>query len=333
MSVSRRNLLIEYIRVNIKIFASGIICLCICGIIFYLYQLPTGAVGYAALLCSVLICGLAIPDFMKFCKKHRELACLLHPDNLELNPFPPAASLHEKDYQDIIQRLYENQASLLADQEKSRTEMMDYYTMWVHQIKTPISAMNLLIKSEDTPENAAIGAELFKIEQYVEMVLSYLRLDSSATDFVITRCSLAKIVREAIRKYARLFVLKKIRLVFDEEDLEVLTDEKWLGFVIEQLISNAIKYTQKGQITIRFDRPASALEITDTGIGIHAEDLPRVFDKGFTGYNGRSGQKSSGLGLYLSRRILNKLSHTIDITSVPGQGTTVRIGLDIYPIR
>lgn len=137
-------------------------------------------------------------------------------------------------------------------------------------------------------------------------------------------------MRSCIHKYARIFVLKKIRLNFDEDEFYVLTDEKWLSFVIEQILSNALKYTKTGSITIRIDPARPSLIISDTGIGIRPEDLPRIFEKGFTGYNGRSGQKSSGLGLYLCRRILNKLSHTIEITSVPGEGTTVSIGLDTY---
>ena len=172
---------------------------------------------------------------------------------------------------------------------------------------------------------AALEQELFKIEQYVEMLLSYLRLDSESADLVLHRCSLDEIVRQAARKYAKVFIAQKITLDFTPCGAEVLTDEKWLSFVVEQLLSNALKYTPAGTITVRGSE--TQLVITDTGIGIAPEDLPRVFEKGYTGYNGRISQVSTGIGLYLCRRILTQLGHGITITSQLGQGTRVCIDL------
>ena len=156
------------------------------------------------------------------------------------------------------------------------------------------------------------------------MVMQYLRLDSDYSDYVLTRHALDDIVRQAVRKYARLFILKKITLDFCETGLTVLTDEKWLLFVIEQILSNSLKYTHSGAISIYAE--GGTLVIADTGIGIRPEDLPRVFDKGFTGYNGRADKKSSGIGLYLCRRITDKLGHTLKIASEVGRGTRVYIG-------
>lgn len=161
------------------------------------------------------------------------------------------------------------------------------------------------------------------------MVLQYLRLDSSSTDFVLKKYRLEDIVKQAVRKYAKIFIRKKISLNLQELDCEVLTDEKWLVFVVEQLLSNALKYTNKGSISIYMEpQGGKTLVIEDTGIGIAAEDLPRVFEKGFTGYNGRADKKSTGIGLYLCKRILCKLSHTITIESTVGKGTSVKINLD-----
>ena len=224
-----------------------------------------------------------------------------------------------------MQQLEEKKNQLLR-QDRLRSEMIEYYTLWVHQIKTPIAAMRLILQEEDTQLHKEAAAELFKIEQYVEMVLSYLRLGSSSTDFVIRRQELEPIVRQAVRKYAPLFIRRKISLDMGDLQAKVLTDEKWLTFVVEQILSNALKYTPKGTISIYLEKPCT-LVIKDTGIGIAAQDLPRLFQKGFTGYNGREDKRATGLGLYLCRRILGKLGHEIRIESQEGVGTKVKIDL------
>ena len=329
--MQRSKIFLQYMKSHRHMLITDLCCAIIAALVFYLYNVPVQAVGYAALLCALFLLIWFVVSFYKYYQKHTALAALLERVGLELGAFWAPGDLIEKDYQEIVTRLHERQMELIAGYDSSRTEMIDYYTMWAHQIKTPIAAMNLLLRAKDSPENTALLAELFKIEQYVDMVLSYLRLDSSSTDYIIAPCSLVKIVRGCIHKYARIFVMKKIRLSFDEDEFFVLTDEKWLSFVVEQLLSNALKYTKEGgSITISIDPAKPALHIVDTGMGIRPEDLPRVFDKGFTGYNGRAGQKSTGLGLYLCKRILTKLSHTIEISSTPGVVTTVVIGLDTY---
>ena len=204
---------------------------------------------------------------------------------------------------------------------------MDYYTTWVHQIKTPISIMRMTLQAEDTNEHRELLVQLFRIEQYVEMVLSYLRLDSESSDLVFQKYQLDDLIREAIHKYASQFVRKRIRLRYEPVNEMVLTDEKWLLFMIEQILSNAVKYTQEGEVTITITKE-KVLQIADTGIGIAPEDLPRIFEKGFTGYNGRSDKKSTGLGLYLCRMAADKLSHQIWAESEVGKGTVFSIDLN-----
>ena len=210
-----------------------------------------------------------------------------------------------------------------------REETDDYYTLWAHQIKTPIAAMRLLIQSGDgtldTQGVRELESELFRTEQYVELALSYQRLNG-ADDLVIKRCRLDGIIRQAVRKYAMQFIRKGLTLSYDGVDCVVLTDEKWLEFVIEQLLANALKYTPTGGISI-YMQEEKTLVIADTGIGIAPEDLPRVFEKGYTGYNGRADKKSTGIGLYLCRRILGQLGHTITAQSKPGEGTKVKLNL------
>ena len=207
-----------------------------------------------------------------------------------------------------------------------QTEMIDYFTMWAHQIKTPIAAMRLLIESETSDYDKELISQIFKIEQYVEMVLGYIKLDNLSSDLVLEKHSLSNIVKQCIRKHAPLFIKKNIALDFQEMDCTVLTDEKWLVFAIEQLLSNALKYTNEGKISISIvNQERKLLVIEDAGIGIASEDLPRVFEKGFTGYNGRLDKKATGIGLYLCKKVLDKLSHSIYITSEVNIGTRVEI--------
>lgn len=295
----------------------------ICSAVFYLYGLPLESVGYAFALCFSLGLVLFAAGYVQFLRRHRELRRLLSQAREKVLPLPPPKGLLEADYQALLEALASERAALALEDRNRLQDMTDYYTLWAHQIKTPIAAMRLLLQEEPRPEQEG---ELLKIEQYVEMVLNYLRLDSDSTDYVFRGCDLDALLRQSIRKYARLFILKKISLDFQETGKTVLTDEKWLSFVIEQLLSNAVKYTPEGG-RVRVYGDGETLVIADNGIGIRPEDLPRVFEKGFTGFNGREDKKSTGIGLYLCRQVMDRLNHGISIASRPGQGTLVRLDL------
>ena len=204
--------------------------------------------------------------------------------------------------------------------------MEEYYTLWVHQIKTPIAAMSLLLQEEDTPENGELSMELFRIEQYVEMVLQYLRLDSPDHDLAFRSVDVDDCVRQAVRKYARSFIRKKIALDFQETGIEIVSDEKWLVFVLEQLLTNASKYTKEGG-SVRIGQENGLLVLRDTGIGIRPEDLPRIFEWGYTGYNGRLDKRSTGVGLALVKQVMEMLGNKMEIRSVLGEGTEVFLDL------
>ncbi|MCI2058374.1 MAG: sensor histidine kinase [Oscillibacter sp.] len=318
-------MLLSYLRRQYKLVVLLVLFAGIFAAVFSLYNLPAEAVGYAAALCGAAGLVLFAVGYAGYARRHRMLSRLL--ENIDESSFhlPPPSGALEADYQALLKAVAADRARLAAAEENTRRDMLDYYTLWAHQIKTPIAAMNLLLE-EEPPDRAALSAELLKTEEYVEMVLSYLRLGSDTTDYVLRRCELDDVVRAAVRKYARVFILRKITLRFDETRRTVTTDEKWLGFVLGQLLSNALKYTRPGG-AIRIYGDGTTLVISDTGIGIREEDLPRIFEKGFTGYNGREDRKSTGLGLYLCRRILLKLGHEISIVSRPGQGTIVRLSL------
>ena len=281
--------------------------------------------GYTALLSTALALLLALPDLRRFALRHRQLSDALKSIRVSDEQLPPPENLIEEDYRQLIRALGEEKQRQASAMDLRMSDMQDYFTLWAHQIKTPIAAMRLILQTK--PENSAmeIEGELFRVEQYVEMVLNYLRLDSDSTDFVFRTCALDDIIRQCVRKYAKQFIRKRIRLEYDGTALQVLTDEKWLCFVIEQILSNALKYTGAG--SIRIFTQGETLVIADTGMGIEPEDLPRVFEKGYTGYNGRTDKKATGIGLYLCKRILNRLGHEISISAQVGKGTRVSIDL------
>ena len=321
-----------YIKQNIKVIFLFIVFALVFGIVFSLYDLEIEAIYYSVMLCSFIGLIYICINFINYYKKHIQLYKLQNEISISLENLPSPKTLMEEDYTNLILTLNKEYKNYISKSDIAKSDMIDYYTMWVHQIKTPISAMKLLIQTSESEISSDLSSELFKIEQYVEMVLSYIRLGSNKNDFVLKEYDLDNIIRQAVRKYAPLFIRKKISLDFKPTNYKVLTDEKWLVFVIEQLLSNAIKYTNKGKISI-YSLENKKLVIEDTGIGISKEDIPRIFDKGFTGYNGRTDKKATGLGLYLCKNILDKLSHKISIESEVGVKTKVILDLAMVNVN
>ncbi len=291
--------------------------------VYALYDVPWEALRYAGLLCLVGGAAAFALGCLDYRARHRALEAALKNLQISVDGLPEPWDLVEKDYQLLLRGLQREKSLALGEQDRRQRDLTDYYTLWVHQIKTPISAMHLLLQEEDTAQSRELEAQLFKIEQYVEMVLAYLRMDSDSSDFVFQPCQLDRAVRQSVRKFAPMFIHGKVRLDLWPIELCVVTDEKWLCFALEQLLSNAVKYTPQGTITV-FCR-GNTLSVRDTGLGIAPEDLPRVCEKGFTGYNGRQDKKASGIGLYLCNQILLKLGCRLILESRPGQGTTASI--------
>ena len=218
----------------------------------------------------------------------------------------------------------ENQKNQTEEGCKRYTDLMDYYTLWVHQIKTPIAASQLLVQDvTDRNTRSLLEQEIFKIDAYTHLVLQYLRLENFHDDLQLKQVALEQLVKEVVRKYTLFFIQKGLTINLDDLDVKVISDEKWLLVIIEQILSNSLKYTKSGGIEIYFKD--NTLYLKDSGIGIKDSDILRVFERGFSGYNGRLTQQSSGLGLYLSKKIADQLGHDISISSQVGQGTTVSI--------
>ncbi len=313
----------SYIKKNLKIYLLLIVFIFIFVLIFYLYNLPFECLFYGGLLCFLVSLIASIIDYNNYRRSYIDLKYLETNILSSMEDLPKSLDIRVEYYQKIIERLHNEVERLKIEDNKKMEDLADYYSMWIHQIKTPIAAMNFLLDNEET-DVKVFKQELFKIERYVEMVLTYIRLGSETSDYVITSIDLDEVVRENIKKYATLFINKKIKLNYVSHETYVISDKKWLGFAFEQLLSNAIKYTKSGgEISINISE--SELIIEDNGIGIYEEDLPRIFEQSFTGLNGRYEKKSSGLGLYLCKKTLDKLQHKIEITSEVNKGTKVKV--------
>lgn len=306
-----------------------IVWLIVCAVfavVFSLYELPLAPVLYGAVLSGFFGVFFIATDFVYYRRKRTALQRLADEITLSAENIPLPQNGIEEDYTKLIHTLYDSLKAAENEAAEKLSDMTDYYTMWVHQIKTPIAAMGLILQNGDSPEYSELSENLQKIEQYAEMVLCFLRLDSNSSDLVIKEYDLDSIVKQAVRKFSSQFIRRQLKLVYKPLEKTVLTDEKWLLFVIEQIISNAVKYTPSGEVEIHCEEPLT-LCIRDTGIGIAPEDLPRIFEKGYTGCNGRLDKKASGIGLYLCRRICGKLGHKITAES-GDSGTVIRLYLE-----
>ncbi len=243
----------------------------------------------------------------------------------EWNDLPAPESLTEADYADMLAVLGEKREELSAGIAAERKKTEDFYTAWVHQVKTPIAVMKLALGGDGEPDRHALQEELLRVERYTDMVLAYQRLGSSSNDLLVEEYALDELIREVIRKYASQFIYKKLKLEYEGCTARIVTDRKWFVCILEQLISNALKYTSSGSIAVTVRE--GVLSVADTGIGIAPEDLPRIFEKGYTGVNGRLNERSSGLGLYLCGEAARLLNIPIRTESEPGRGS--RFSLDL----
>ena len=304
----------------------ALFCAGISAVVFTLFHMNMAAAAYALMLCAVPGALLLIFRYVRALRRHRELLRLFDSAAQVLPEFPAPRGAAEADYQALLLR----QDQAWREKEEGWTsrfrEQAEYYALWAHQIKTPIAAMNLTLQGQDSPEFRRLAQNLNRISQYVDMALAIQRLDSDSTDLVIRSCDLDSIVQGAVRRFAGEFIDRKLQLHYAPLRTAMLTDEKWLSFVLEQVLSNALKYTKAGGVTVEM-AGRDVICIRDTGIGVAPEDVPRVFEKGYTGYNGRQDQGASGIGLYLCRRVCDMLGHRIWLESEMGKGTSVFIDL------
>lgn len=317
-------LFLSYLKRHIRLLLMLLVCGGVAAAVLFLYRVPREGLWYAFLLCLAVGALFLVLGFCRYQSRHKALQRALDQLGEGSLALPEAEDALEADYQTLLNVLEEDRRRIEREAAAERDRAETFYTAWVHQIKTPLAAMGLLLQSGE-PDPALLKGELFAMEKYVDLVLTYQRLGGESTDLVLKACDLDTVIRAAVKEYARLFILKKLTLTFTPTGRTVLTDEKWLGFVIGQLLGNALKYTNQGGVSIfaQGDR----LIIEDTGMGIPESELPRIFEKSFTGENGRRLERATGLGLYLCKRTCDLLGHGITAESKVGKGTRVILDL------
>ena len=324
---------VEFIKDRIYPVIWGCAVICVCWLIFWLHNVPAESIVYSILLCVAVGCFVLTFDFIREYRRHRARLRSIRSASYERTDLIDEYGVAATDYADLVQALWKRIEELEDQRFTERREAKDYYTTWVHQIKTPLAVMQMLVKSEDTEQSRAIAAELFRTESYVDMALGYIRLGSDASDLAVRECDLDELVRASIRRFAPQFIARKLAFSYEPSKVTVVTDDKWFTFLLEQLLSNAVKYTYEGGVTVTLTEDAKVI-VRDTGIGIAPEDVPRIFEKGFTGFNGRlvsaggtDGGRATGLGLCLCKRVAHKLNIGLSVESEVGKGTAFTIDM------
>lgn len=314
----------KYLLCRWKMVLSFAVFVLIFLMVFSLSKLPVAPVAYGFLLTAVVgIIFLLLGSVLEYTQLNK----ILHDSQSPTTFLDPAKQRLYVEWKKLQNRFSEREHQFQEEVQRAN----EYYSMWVHQVKTPISSMRVNLSGVDTPLARQQLAEINRIEQYVDMVLAYMRVNATSTDYLIRAFDLGELLSQSIKRFSGEFIGRGIALEYKPVDKMVLTDDKWFRFVIEQLLSNALKYTRKGAISISVEETDEAdaceLVIKDTGIGIRPEDLPRIFQRGYTGFNGRTEMRSTGIGLSLSKTILDRLGHEIRVESEVGIGTEVRIKL------
>ena len=305
----------RYLKDNHSVYLLLLVVILVFDSLLMLCNIDTSLIIYPTVIVLFIIIVYIFFDYYKYKNKHELLTKGFYEDN---------DCLYDEDYQKIINELEAKIRQLETNNHKVKKKMSDYYSLWVHQIKTPISAMQLTLENEDSQLSRKLMLELLHIEQYVDMVLTYQKL-SDGSDYVFEENEWDVMITDTIR-YLRLeFIERKISLKYEPINRTIITDKKWFEFVLKQLISNALKYTRKGSIEIYLED--NCLCIKDDGIGIKESDLKRIFERGYTGSNGHDNKNSSGIGLYLCTNIVSNLGLKLSATSSIGLGSVFKIDL------
>ncbi len=323
--MDKKHFLIQYLKDKYKVMIA------FCGLIicnffmYFLYDVRMEPILYTTFLLILFVLPFALWDLRRTYQKCGRLKNIEQAKVPVTPDLPTADTLLEENYQRVIKEILQAWQNERADQRKINAERDDYYTLWTHQIKTPIYSMDLMLQTGDTAPSKW-KTELLQISRYVDMALKYLQLENQYSDLCLERVELLPLAQEAIKKYSVILIAKRINIDFHDLNSTILTDRKWLLFILEQLVSNAAKYTEQGSIAIYQPTPLQIC-VSDTGIGIAAEDLPRLFEKGYTGFNGRIHQKSTGCGLYMCKKVSLLLGYKLTVSSQINKGTTATVNL------
>ena len=284
---------------------------------FYLYRLPLSYFGASLALNLTVLIILSVWKFIQFKQKMEILQHFIYVNELEVLVSPL-----DKAYVNQLLRLKEAEAANNFEVKSQADHFQNVIKMWSHQMKVPLSVLSLMSQT-DNLESKEVSQQLIRLEKYLDTLLNYTKFNQNKDDFRFEECSVNEIITELVKKYRISFLAKHLSIAI-QGDWIVKSDKKWLSFALSQILDNAIKYSnENGAIKIVINE--HSIIISDNGIGILEEDLPRLFDEGFTGYNGHEHKKATGLGLYMTKQVLDKLNFEVSITSQLDVGTEVRI--------
>lgn len=325
------NNFLQAIRHQVVVFAGMAV---IFGLIFVLGRLPLDLFLYTMELSLFLFTVFLLVQYIRYTKRYERLQELQTANSDKVEKLLESVDSADKLYIEKLAAVMREQREAETVHADRQADQLDYFTLWLHQIKTPISAISLLNQSSSGKEARRISQELLRLEDYTHMALNYVKLEEPGSELDLSQVDLDGVFKKALKKYSILFIYNGIKLEYEPLQMTVLSDEKWLQNLLEQLLSNSLKYTPNGKISIYKDPgEEQTLIIEDTGIGIRPEDLPKIFNKGYSGFNGRLYEKSTGLGLFLSKKICERLGYKLDIQSELGKGTKVLIDLSREELR
>lgn len=291
-----------YLQTKYELFGFFLLLLSLFGGIFFFGHLPLNYFALAAELSTFLLFVYLVLGYFSFVRK----------ESLEK----------------ALERMEEEKKEEERRRIEEKRELSEYFLLWVHQIKTPITVSKLLLRKTDSEHKKKLEEQMFYIEEYSNMAMNYLKMQNRSADMDIHPVDLEACLKRLFKKYATIFIEKQLSLHYEGlctdgngEKAEVISDEKWLSILLEQLLSNALKYTKEGSITFSFNRESSCLRIQDTGIGIPSSDLKKIFERGYSGFNGRATEKSSGLGLYMVQKIAGFLQISVSVESTVAVGS------------
>ncbi len=300
---------------RVLLYIVAVACISYCSVLYF-EKVAIDVIYYSSLIFFMMSFLLGMIDFYHYQKQIQRIKWLAQHLNTEKFDFQC------NDYMlrclvDIIVSLQTQQDEYSEEYEMQKREMIDFYALWIHQVKTPIFALKLL------STKSAVLSEITKIEHYIEMVLNYIKLQDGSEDLVLDRVQVHQLVHQVVKSFSRVFIVKKLNINLHLDEVELVSDEKWLKFALSQILSNALKYTNDGEICITLTQ--DSLSIQDTGIGMQPQDIPRIFEKGFSGGRILEKENASGIGLYLCKKSLDLLGHEIEVKSQLGEGSSFEI--------
>lgn len=324
----------NYLKDKLYLIISSIIIDVLINSFLLAVETNRAAIGMVNILFWILICGILIKEYIRRKAYYQELESSL--ESLD-QKYLLTEILKEPFFLDgriLFQTVREVDKSMNDHVNLYKNKQLDYkeyIEMWVHEIKTPLAACKLIISNNQNEVTTSIDEELDKLDGFVEQALFYARSSTLEKDYIIKEIALSPIINKVIKKHSKSFIYKNIKLDIQDVDYNVYTDTKWIEFILDQIIGNSLKYIQNNQGVIKIYAKQLPhmiqLYIQDNGIGINPRDLPKIFDKGFTGSNGRNNEKATGIGLYLCKTLCEKLY--LDIHAISENGTTIIIDFPI----